>query len=285
MDVIEPAAAVVLLRNGHAGLETFLMQRAAEAGVYAGAHVFPGGKLDSADHDFGLSVSSEDPSFSTLPSALKEVDLTVAEALALHVAALRELFEESGVWLGSGMTHGPGAEGLKRPSRQHPFHQMLLDSGPHAAIEAIVPWSRWITPVIPGIQRRRFDTRFFVAGMPRDQTARVCDRESVLGCWMTPASALARYWHREIDLAPPQIFTLAHLARCPTVHHALRVAHSRHPPLIEPLHVSIEGQKTICYPGDVRHPVREAAFPGVSRLVWTGSRFEPSDGLDAFTRS
>ena len=33
-------------------------------------------------------------------------------------------------------------------------------------LEALQPWSRWITPRTPSMMRTRFDTRFFVARAP-----------------------------------------------------------------------------------------------------------------------
>ena len=44
-----PAATIVLLRDAHAGLEVLLLKRHALSDVLAGAHVFPGGKVDPQD--------------------------------------------------------------------------------------------------------------------------------------------------------------------------------------------------------------------------------------------
>jgi recombination protein RecT len=58
-----------------------------------GAHVFPGGRVDAADGDgdaAGATASRTRPTSSTACRA---------EAVAYHVAAARELFEEAGVLL------------------------------------------------------------------------------------------------------------------------------------------------------------------------------------------
>lgn len=47
---LAPAATVVLLREGTSGFEVLLMQRAAELAFHGGAWVFPGGRVDAADH-------------------------------------------------------------------------------------------------------------------------------------------------------------------------------------------------------------------------------------------
>ena len=43
------AATVVVLRDGARGLELYLVKRARTVDFMAGAHVFPGGRLDPAD--------------------------------------------------------------------------------------------------------------------------------------------------------------------------------------------------------------------------------------------
>jgi 8-oxo-dGTP pyrophosphatase MutT (NUDIX family) len=73
------ASTVVVLRDGAQGLEVLLVRRASTLAFYGGAWVFPGGRIDDADHD---------------------ASITDAE-LALHAAATRaaarELQEEAGL--------------------------------------------------------------------------------------------------------------------------------------------------------------------------------------------
>ena len=54
------------------------------------------------------------------------------------------------------------------------------------------------------------------------------------------------------------------------------------PVLVQPHPCDIDGQRVVCYPGDARHAVAEAALPGPTRLVFRNRRFEPFDGFDAF---
>ena len=286
-DQLEVAATVVLLRDGAQGVETFLMRRAIEASVLGGVHVFPGGKLDAAD---ARSVHRLDRDAEDLHAALGEPELSAPVAAAIHVAALRELFEEAGVLLAS------GPNGLWQPSasvtdssfavaslpRDVPFESMLDALGLKLSSSLIAPWSRWITPVIPNMPRRRFDTRFFVARMPAGQTADVADHESTIGRWLGAREALEMYWQRDIELAPPQIITLAHLSRYASADSAFEAARTTPPRLIHPVHVEVDAERVFCYPGDAAHGDRERAFPGVSRLVLREGRFEPFDGFEAF---
>jgi len=278
-DKFEVAATVVLIRDGATGIEVFLMRRAIEASVLGGVHVFPGGKIDAAD---ALSVHRLDRSADELQVALGEPELSVQQAAAIHVAALRELFEEAGVLLAGG-AKGPWQVTDSGPlPRDVPFESMLDAHGLRLSSSLIAPWSRWITPVIPNVPRRRFDTRFFVAKMPAGQTAEVADRESTLGRWLSPRVALEMYWQRDIDLAPPQIITLAHLSHYATADAAFEAARTTLPRVIHPLHIEVDGLRGICYPGDVAHSDRERAFPGVSRLAFRNERFEPFDGFESF---
>ena len=276
-DRLEVAATVVLLRDGAQGLETFLMRRAIEASVLGGVHVFPGGKLDAAD---AQSVHRLDRNADDLHAALGEPELSAPVAAAIHVAALRELFEEAGVLLAM------GPDGLWQPAgslpRDVPFESMLDALGLNLSSSLIAPWSRWITPVIPNMPRRRFDTRFFVARMPPGQTADVADHESTIGRWLGAREALELYWRRDIELAPPQIITLAHLSRYASADAAFEAARATPPRLIHPVHVEVDTERVFCYPGDAAHGDRERAFPGVSRLVLRDGRFEPFDGFEAF---
>jgi len=270
---------VVLLRDGTDGLEVFLMRRAIEASVLGGVHVFPGGKVDAAD---ALTVHRLNRSVDDLHASLGELDLSVQQSAVIHVAAIRELFEEAGVLLAED-SQGPWQPaGLGRLQRDMPFEGMLEAHGLRLGSSLIAPWSRWITPVIPNVPRRRFDTRFFVAKMPMGQTAEVADRESTLGRWFKPRTALEMYWHRDIDLAPPQLITLAHLSRYTTADAAFEAARATLPRVIHPRHIEIDGTRGICYPGDAAHSEREPAFPGVSRLAFRNERFEPFDGFEAF---
>jgi hypothetical protein len=153
--------------------------------------------------------------------------------------------------------------------------------GDTLAAGELVPWSRWITPVVGGVIRKRFDTRFFIARVPHGQEPRHDEHETTHSAWLAPRDALTQYWQGEIELAPPQIMSLAHLARHATAASALDEARSRKPPLIQPEPLHIDGVRLICYPGDARHSVRERALPGPTRLRHVNGRFEPDGGLEA----
>jgi len=279
-----PAASLVLLRDSPDGLEALLLQRPGDDSVLAGAHVFPGGKLDREDaEDESLSRIDSDPV--TLQARLAEPELSPRAAAALYVAALREAFEETGVLLAGGADPALAdrAGALRRQGLG--FAEVLAELGLRMQTSALQPWSRWVTPRVPSMMKRRFDTRFFVARVPSGQAVVPDPREAVAADWLAPRAALRRYDAAGIDLAAPQIMTLLHLARFATVADALADAAGRGPPVIRPEPVETAAGRLVCYPGDPAHPVRDRAIPGPTRLLFAGGRFAPPDGQGWFDRT
>jgi 8-oxo-dGTP pyrophosphatase MutT (NUDIX family) len=277
---VRAAATVVMLRDGAAGLEVFLLKRHGLSDVLGGAYVFPGGKVDHDDAQLDMQRYLEGDACA-LHAALNEPQLNELEACALYVAALREAFEETGVLYaqGAGALESARAWELLREGRA--FDEVLASMSLRLQAGSLQPWSRWITPKVGGVIRKRFDTRFFLAAVPDGQVARHDDHEATESVWLAPREALRQYWDRQIELAPPQIMSLAHLARHASVESALAQARLRPPPLVLPEPFEHEGERVICYPGDERHSVRERALPGPTRLHYRERRFEPAEGFEA----
>ena len=272
------AATVIILRDGSSGLEVFLVRRHGLSDVLGGAYVFPGGKLDASD----LQLASHlDQAASALHAALGEPELAIEQAGGLYVAALREAFEECGVLFAEGVSQRHSLQLAEQIRGGRPFNQVLADLQLRLQTRAVLPWSRWITPHMPSITNKRFDTRFFVAALPADQIARHDDVETTESAWLAPRLALQQYWDRAIELAPPQIMTLAHLSRFPDVASVLHSARQRPPALVAPEPFEAQGERILCYPGDPRHSSRTAAMPGPTRLHWRNQRFEPEQGFAA----
>lgn len=196
-----PSSSIVVARDRRGGgLELFMLERNIETDFAGGALVFPGGKLTVGDHELdparwsGVSPAS-------MVDALGAAD--AAEALALHVSAVREAFEEAGVlfarradgtpvtaddllrddWLAARRRLASrGDEWDWRPWLER--EELVLELG------ALAFFSWWATP--EGLHRR-YDTRFFVAHLPPEQAPalRHDDIEMTSSVWLTPAEALA----------------------------------------------------------------------------------------------
>lgn len=275
-----PAATVVMLRDANDGIEVFLLKRHGLSDVLGGAYVFPGGKVDLSDAQLDMEAHL-DQALHALHAGLNEPDIAPLTAASLYVAALREAFEESGILFAQGAcaTHAERATALLRAG--HAFGAVLAQMALRLQTSSVLPWSRWITPRVSSVMNKRFDTRFFVSAVPADQIARHDNHETIDSVWLKPRTALEQYWQGRIELAPPQIMSLVHLARHASVQSVLQAARSRLPPMIEPESFEFEGSRVICYPGDERHSVRAQALPGPTRLVYRNKRFEPMAGFDA----
>ena len=276
---VRAASTLILLRDAADGVEVLMLKRHGLSETLGGAFVFPGGKVDAED----AALDGEhflDQTASVLHDRLGEQDIDTATAVGLYVAALRETFEESGLLLAQQLAPAQSDAALARLAQGTAFNALLAELQLRLCVDALAPWSRWITP--PSSANKRFDTRFFVARAPEGLLARHDERETTEALWVLPRPALQSYWDGELMLAPPQIMTLAHLARHATVDSALTEARARRPALILP-HILGQGDtRTMCYPGDELHPVRERAMPGPLRLFARNKRFEPLDGFEGF---
>jgi hypothetical protein len=158
---------------------------------------------------------------------------------------------------------------------------MLAAANASLASSALAPWSRWITPRESRMVRKRFDARFFVAALPPGQEPLHDQHETTDSVWVEPKVALAQFLRKEIQLAPPQVMSLAHLARYRSVDAVLAAARAHAPPCIQPEVFADGDARILTLPGDERHSVRVRALPGPTRLVWRNEHWEPEGGLEA----
>lgn len=274
------AASLVLLRDGSAGLEVLLLRRHADSRVMGGVHVFPGGKLDPTDCSPD-ALAALDLAAEQLLARCDEPALTPEKAAGLHLAALRETFEEAGLLL----AESADAEARQALADRQAGGEALADAmaalGLRWQASAILPWSRWITPRHPA-SGAAFDTRFFLARLPAGQEARHDGYETTEAVWLAPRQALTLHAEHRLELVPPQLMSLVKLARHTTVDSAWNEALAARPPRIQPEASEVDGERLLYLPGDPLHSVRERALPGPTRLHWLPRRFEPVGGFAAW---
>ncbi len=275
------AATVIMLRDsdGNAGIEIFLLKRHGLSDVLGGAYVFPGGKVDRLDAELDMDAHL-DQAPHALHATLNEPDIDALTAAGLYVAAVREAFEESGILFAHGATHEHATRATALLREGHAFDEVLAQMNLRLQTQSLAPWSRWITPKLSSVMNKRFDTRFFVSEVPLNQIARHDNHEATESIWLSPRAALEQYRDGQIELAPPQIMSLAHLSRFGKVSDVMALARGRMPHIIQPEPYDDNGTRTICYPGDERHPVTERAMPGPLRLRYVNKRFEPEGGFE-----
>ena len=138
---VRDAATVVLVRRDAGHVRVLMGQRGRAAVFMPDKFVFPGGAVDAEDARVGGEVA-------LAPGTARRLALDADPALgrALSVAAIRELWEETGLRLGD---PGQGAAATGWPG-----------FGLRPRTEALRLVFRAVTP--PG-RPRRFDARFFLA--------------------------------------------------------------------------------------------------------------------------
>jgi 8-oxo-dGTP pyrophosphatase MutT (NUDIX family) len=224
---IRDAATVVLLRDGATGLEAFLLQRVGTLAFAAGMTVFPGGVVDERDAEVDIGWVGP-------PAAAWAEALSAPEPLAraLVCAAVRETFEECGVLLaGPSATEVTTVDGPQWMDERGVLERgeislaaLLARRGLLLRADLLRPWAHWITPLG---ERRRYDTRFFVAALPSGQSTLDGAGEAADVVWLPPAEALAQGVRQERGLLPPTAVTLEEIGRYGTVAEVLAAAGQR----------------------------------------------------------
>lgn len=158
--VPRPSATVLLVRDADPW-ELLMVQRPGGADFAPGAYVFPGGAVHGDDRSF--------------PDELR-------------AAALRELFEETGILLAVGASAPAAARVRQQVEGGWSFADAVKGAGLTPDFDGLVMFARWVTP---SLLRRRFDARFYLASMPEGQAVRPQDGEVVDWRWVSPRRALA----------------------------------------------------------------------------------------------
>lgn len=142
---VRNAATVIVLRDRATAPAVLMGQRGANAVFMPNKYVFPGGAVDASDSDIALHAPIKEPCATRLTE-----NSAPALVTALSVAAIRELWEETGQILGRpGQWRGPIPEDW----------QSFAATGHVPDASPLQFVFRALTP--PG-RPRRFDARFFL---------------------------------------------------------------------------------------------------------------------------
>ncbi len=253
----KPAATVLLVRDGAAGVEVAMMRRSRKTGFMPAVRVYPGGRIDLAD---------------IAPAWEADYAPRAGLPLAAIVAAIRETFEEVGLLLAA----GPVPEevlGLRDQFREDepPLPEFFAAHGLVPALDGFLPFGRWVTPEA---EQKRYDTWFLLARAPAGQALRPHPAEASEGAWFLPEEVLRDADEGREFLAPPTLYTLEELAAQPDVDALFAWAAARTPPVCRPL-LDYEGDTTrIILPGDALHEEKTPAYPGkATRIHYGAGRF------------
>lgn len=180
-----------------------------ENSSFGSAYAFPGGVLEDADrtvHDHCGGISS----------ATANQLLGLAEdGLDYFSAAVRELFEETGVLLGeTGLAENELAEFRVRLNNGSlSWESFVADRRLVIRCDQLHYFSFWITPTeLP----KRYSTRFFLAELPENQTAYHDGAELTDSCWMPAGEILQASKNKSMLVHYPTRKTLERLANFDT---------------------------------------------------------------------
>jgi len=208
-----------MLRDGPTGLEVFMVKRHHQIDFAAGALVFPGGKVAAGDSDPALG-----------PHLLGAEHLS-SDQICLKVAAIREAFEEAGLFLAR-CRENAAILGPDRLLALHDYRARLdrgglpilsLVAAENLALDltALVHFAHWITPEF---MPKRFDTHFYLASAPPEQVGVHDGSESVDSVWISPQHALAEAAAKRLTIIFPTRMNLLKLSAFQDTKSALQAA-------------------------------------------------------------
>ncbi|MBI4561159.1 MAG: NUDIX domain-containing protein [Candidatus Rokubacteria bacterium] len=221
----KPASSVVLIQPAREPLvsgeplEIYLVRRNAKMRFLGGYYAFPGGKLEPADLAPGSLARCNGLS---APAAERLLGSTEGiPALAFWVAAIRELFEETGVLMAADADGGPLDLGDPAVAvRLERCRELVIAGRPLAEILAAQGWFLDLRPlrylshfITPSSSPIRFSARFFLALLPRGQEPRLFLEETSEGFWIGPREGYRRFAAGEMAMAEPAEYTLGYLAQ------------------------------------------------------------------------
>ena len=244
-----PASTVLLIRDGAAGLEVFMVERHHQIDFATGALVFPGGRVDDADGD---------PS---IPARCASADQGMR---AIEVATIRESFEECGILLARRQGDDALIPGAELHALAH-YRQSLekgdtnmatfcATEGLELAIDQLVRFAHWITP---DMMPKRFDTHFYLAPAPADHVGVHDGHESVDSVWTTPVDAMAAEKSGSRTIIFPTLMNLEKLGAFDRVEEALAVTRETDIVTVLPYTDRREDGNYLCIPAEAGYSVVE----------------------------
>ncbi len=190
MNELKLAACLILSRPGPTGdgeREILLVKRAKNLSFMGGYYVFPGGCVGRADHTLASHADLNDG--------------------AQRSAALRELFEETGVLLGTHQITEKEKETLRK--------QLLVNDSPWMKFQQTSPeplfldglkfLTTWVTPAcVP----QRYEANYYLYELSKTVDVQVCNEEITDAIWLTPTQALNDFYLNGLELSYPVLETL-----------------------------------------------------------------------------
>ncbi len=215
------ASTIILVRPEISGkFELFMTRRPAGMKFLGGYYVFPGGTVRKSDCSEEMLSRCHGLSRTEAQKILGG-QLSPELSLGHWVAGIRELFEEVGIFLcvdkiGRHLDLRQGKHKERLAQKREALvegsitFQVLLESeGLYCDVGCPIFFYHCVTPESYPM---RFDTRFYLAGMPSGQTPLSSSQEVAKSLWIAPEQALNQSQKGDFPIIPPTIYSLRTLA-------------------------------------------------------------------------
>ena len=275
-----PASTVVLLRPSTQRFDVCLVRRHDQVAFMGGAHVFPGGRVDESD-----CLSAPNPICDGLETAIHQMPmLSRAQAIGHYVAAIRELFEEAGIFLARRGSQFVSFDDPIEAARFAEYRNQLVKRTTtmeevvrrehlQLVFDGMVWFAHWLTPEI---EIKRYDTRFFIAVAPPTQGFTESDGEITEAIWLDPATAITRCRREEIALPPPTWTTLRMLESFSSIKSVYQWVAGRRVVLVQPKFKKGVDTAVLTLPGDESYPpIPGFETPKETKFVLAAGRWRP----------
>ncbi|HEX2260108.1 MAG TPA: NUDIX hydrolase [Candidatus Binatia bacterium] len=217
---IKASTIVVVRPDTNGGIEVLMTRRRPEMQFLGGFLVFPGGGVENEDCSEKMLSLCRGLTRSDAQKILG-ADIGPEMSLGHWVAAIRELFEETGIHffidergLAPDVSQGDVAARLSEKRRAlsngtSRLPQLLESERLFCDLGRLTYLFHRITPEKYAV---RFDTRFYLAALPPHQTPLTSSEEVSESLWIEPKIALDESASGKFPMMPPTIITLRTLA-------------------------------------------------------------------------
>ena len=247
-----PAATVVIFRKAQAGgpPELLMVTRSRNMSFAGGMAVFPGGRVDRADHDLAESFDGD----------------TDAEEVAHRIAAIRETLEETGLVI--------GIDGEVDAQRAAQARDLLLKCEALAPVLEQMQWSLDIASILPFARwfpkneklSRVFDTRFYLADIGTGAVDIAVDEtENTKLYWISAQGALDAADSGDLSIIYPTRRNLERLAQYGDFVEAAADCERFPVKTIMPFMEDRDGTRWLSIRDDAGYPVTGEQLDGVVR--------------------
>lgn len=250
------SASLIVLANNRAikksyNYDVLMLKRSPKTSLKPNHLVFPGGMTERMDESqlwikyfekFGIN-----PKLLTDLTAVhgnrpgifrKSCSNSVAKEITLRISAIRETFEEVGLFLcrdknnlNNKKEYGAFSEDFDREHWQREVHndpgkflQLCEQLKVVPDLWSLYEWSVWLTPAS---DKKRFEAAFYLVAM-NDKPNLICEKDEVTEVmWKNPMEYIESYRNDEVWMQPPQIYELSRLAGVSEIENVQKFASER----------------------------------------------------------